>query len=103
MDRTGEVHTPNSPTWVLAKAHAQAQLTFFAPGLAHNHVHFVFPTLMAVLIRKVLPRESVLRQLIEPHTRFTQYINYKALNVSRCIYFKGLNGNVFINLDFWLH
>ena len=82
LDRNGRVHTSKSPTWNLAKAHAQAQLTFFAPGLAHNHVHFVFPSIMACYARKVLPPTSLLRQLLEPHTRFTQYINYQALNVS---------------------
>jgi len=82
VDKSGVVYTPQSKEWNLAKAHAQAQLTFFAPGLAHNHVHFVFPSLMASQARTVLPQSSILRQLLEPHTRFTQYINYKALNVS---------------------
>ncbi|CAK8689263.1 unnamed protein product [Clavelina lepadiformis] len=80
VDKTGKIHTQESKTWNLAKAHAQAQLTFFAPGLAHNHVHFVFPSLVSSQVRKMLPPTSVLRQLLDPHTRFTQYINYQALN-----------------------
>lgn len=98
-DRFGKVHTPNSVKWSLAKAHAQAQLTFFAPGLAHNHVHFVFPTLMASLVRQVLPEDSILRKLVEPHTRFTQYINYKALNVSGLICKQHLSWQVYTNFQ----
>ncbi|XP_039264750.2 uncharacterized protein LOC120340534 [Styela clava] len=81
-DRSGKIHTPRCKTWTLAKAHAQVQLTFFVPGLSHNHVHFVLPSVIAYETRKKLPETSVLRQLIEPHTRFTQYINHQALNKS---------------------
>ncbi|CAK8678581.1 unnamed protein product [Clavelina lepadiformis] len=78
-DRMGRLHKPGSKNWNLAKAHAQAQLGFFGPGLTHDNVHFVFPSIMAAQIRLILPKSSVLRQLVEPHTRFTQYINHKAL------------------------
>nr|CAB3260406.1 uncharacterized protein LOC100175252 [Phallusia mammillata] len=80
VDRVGGVHTPLDKTWRLAKAHAQALLTFYAPGLAHNTVHFVFPSLVAGKVRTVLPPSSVLRQLLEPHTKYTEYINYQALH-----------------------
>ena len=80
-DRLGYLHVPGSKSWMLAKAHLQSQMTFFGPGMAHNYVHFGFPTAVAIETRRVLSPSSVLRQLLEPHTRFTQHINYKALTV----------------------
>uniref|UniRef100_H2YI43 Uncharacterized protein n=1 Tax=Ciona savignyi TaxID=51511 RepID=H2YI43_CIOSA len=32
------------PDYDLAKLHVQVCLSYFAPGLSHNHVHFVFPS-----------------------------------------------------------
>ena len=86
IDRVGVVHTPLSSTWGIAKAHAQVQLSFFVLGMAHNHVHFVFPSLMALYVKTTLSETSVLRQLLEPHTRFTQYINFQVLHVSLTSY-----------------
>ena len=82
VDRKGNVHSPTTPLWNFAKAHTQAQLTYYAPGNAHNHVHFIFPSIMATLVRERLPKNSNLRRLLEPHTRFTEFINHKALHVS---------------------
>ena len=81
VDRMGYIHLPRSKSWLLAKSHAQSQMTFFGPGMAHNYQHFGFPTAIALETRRVLPKTSILRQLIGPHTRFTQHINYKALTV----------------------
>jgi len=80
IDRKGNLHSPHTSFWDFAKAHAQVQLTYYAPGNAHNHVHFIFPSIMACLVRERLPKKSNLRKLLEPHTRFTEYINHKALH-----------------------
>ena len=39
--------------WKLAKLHLQVMMTFYPPGMAHNWVHFVFPSAMAVNAMKV--------------------------------------------------
>nr|CAB3262794.1 uncharacterized protein LOC100183334 [Phallusia mammillata] len=67
----------------LAKLHVQVCLSYFAPGLSHNHVHFVFPSAICLLSKKVLNRDGTLYKLLSPHFRFTERINYQALRVGK--------------------
>lgn len=55
----------------------QVCLSYFAPGLSHNHVHFVFPSAMCVFSKKLLNHEGTLYKLLSPHFRFTERINYQ--------------------------
>lgn len=71
------------PTYNLAKLHVQVCLSYFAPGLSHNHVHFVLPSSLAVLSRKMLNPDGVLYKLLYQHFRFTERINYQALRVQK--------------------
>ncbi|XP_078493652.1 uncharacterized protein LOC100183334 isoform X1 [Ciona intestinalis] len=66
-----------------AKLHVQVCLSYFAPGLSHNHVHFVFPSAVCVLGKKLLNRKGALYKLLSPHFRFTERINYQALRVGK--------------------
>jgi len=66
-----------------AKLHLQVCLTYYAPGLAHNHVHFVFPTSFCVLSKQHLNHKGVLYKLLSPHFRFTEGINQQALRVGK--------------------
>ncbi|CAK8673295.1 unnamed protein product [Clavelina lepadiformis] len=67
----------------LAKLHAQVCLSYFAPGLSHNYVHFVFPSAVCVLAKNKLNHQSTLYKLLSPHFRFTERINYQALKVGK--------------------
>ncbi|XP_039270475.1 uncharacterized protein LOC120345131 isoform X2 [Styela clava] len=71
------------PTFDLAKLHVQVCLSYFAPGLSHNHVHFVLPSAVAVLSQKLLNRNGILYKLLYQHFRFTERINYQALRVQK--------------------
>jgi len=64
-----------------AKLHLQVCMTHYAPGLAHNHIHFVFPSSVSVISNQVLNRNGVLYNLLAPHLRFTAAINHQALQV----------------------
>lgn len=55
----------------------QVCLSYFAPGLSHNHVHFVLPSALAVLSRKLLNPDGVLYKVLYQHFRFTERINYQ--------------------------
>jgi len=66
-----------------AKLHLQVCMTHYAPGLAHNHIHFVFPSTVSVIANQVLNREGVLYNLLAPHLRFTTAINFQALQVGQ--------------------
>lgn len=85
MDNGVEYYSRGSyrEDYELAKLHLQVCLTFHAPGLAHNYVHFGIPGTMSVLSRELLGRSSVLYNLITPHLRFTERINYQALHVGK--------------------
>nr|XP_039270481.1 uncharacterized protein LOC120345134 [Styela clava] len=71
------------PTFDLAKLHVHVCLSYFAPGLSHNHVHFVLPSAVAVLSQKLLNRNGILYKLLYQHFRFTERINYQALRVQK--------------------
>ena len=71
--------TASKADWRLAMLHAQVFVAFYLPALGHNWVHFVLPSSMAVAINRVLPDTSVLKQLLDPHFRFTNRINHQAL------------------------
>ncbi|XP_076823458.1 uncharacterized protein LOC143469595 [Clavelina lepadiformis] len=73
----------NRADYDLAKLHVQICLSYFAPGLAHNHVHFVFPSAVCVLSKRCLNHNSTLYKLLAPHFRFTERINYQALRVGK--------------------
>lgn len=66
-----------------AKLHVQICLSYYAPGLAHNHVHFVFPSTMCVFSKSMLDKDGVLYNLLSPHFRFTEAINQQALRVGK--------------------
>uniref|UniRef100_H2Z0L0 Uncharacterized protein n=1 Tax=Ciona savignyi TaxID=51511 RepID=H2Z0L0_CIOSA len=68
----------------LAKLHAQVIcLSYLAPGLKHNHVHFVFPSSVCVHAKQKLDHQSTLFKLLSPHFRFTEQINHQALFVGK--------------------
>jgi len=69
-DVTGE----QRKTYNLVKLHLQVCITFYVVGLAHNHVHFVFPSAIAVLAEKLLDHNKVLYKLLSPHFQFTEKI-----------------------------
>nr|XP_018666934.1 uncharacterized protein LOC494401 isoform X1 [Ciona intestinalis] len=69
--------------WKLAKLHAQVCLTYYAPGLSHNHVHFVFPSSMTMVIKRYLKPTSFLFRFLKPFFQFTERINHQALNVCK--------------------
>ncbi|XP_078485879.1 uncharacterized protein LOC100175252 [Ciona intestinalis] len=75
---SGSLHRPN---YELAKLHAQICLTYYAPGFAHNYVHFVFPSAVCVYAKKQLNHEGVLFKLLAPHFRFVERLNYQALRI----------------------
>jgi len=66
-----------------AKLHLQICMSYYAPGLAHNHVHFVFPSSLCVLSKTMLNRSGVLWKLLSPHFRFTEGINQQALRIGK--------------------
>ena len=45
--------------------------------MAHNWVHFFFPTTVATYGPKVAKPHEVLTDLLKPHRRFTQQLNYE--------------------------
>ena len=67
--------------WKLLKLHLQTIMGFMIPATQHNWVHFCLPSAVAVNCEKLLPKTSVLRQLVEPHYRFTERLNHQALFV----------------------
>ena len=56
-------------------------MTYYAPGLSHNHVHFVFPSSMVLIAKRYLKPNSFLFRLLEPHSKFTERINYQVLSI----------------------
>jgi len=66
-----------------AKLHLQVCLTYYVPGLAHNHVHFVFPSTVCVKSKQVLSKKGYLYKLLSPHFRFTEAINYQAIRIGK--------------------
>ena len=67
--------------WKLLKLHLQTTMAFMIPATQHNWVHFCLPSAVAVSCEKLLPDTSILRQLLEPHYRFTERLNHQALFV----------------------
>ena len=45
--------------------------------MAHNWVHFFFPTTVATYAPKVAKPNAVLTDLLTPHRRFTEQLNYE--------------------------
>lgn len=79
----GENFTPEDGRhWDLAKLHMQNSVFYTMTGYIHGDVHFVMPCAAAAAITE-LAKNSVLRQLLAPHLRFTLHINNEALRVQR--------------------
>jgi len=66
-----------------AKLHLQICMTYYVPGLAHNHVHFVLPSTICVKSKQVLNKKGYLYKLLSPHFRFTEAINYQAIRIGK--------------------
>ncbi|CBY21604.1 unnamed protein product [Oikopleura dioica] len=67
--------------WKLLKLHLQTTMAFMIPATQHNWVHFCLPSAVAISCDKLLPETSILRQLLEPHYKFTERLNHQALFV----------------------
>ena len=57
----------------------QICLSYYAPGMSHNYVHFVFPSAICLAAKSILTENSVLYQLLSPHFRFMERLNYQVI------------------------
>lgn len=77
--KNGKVYRPADPNWKTALDHVNATLTIGLPAAFHNWVHFSLLEAIGEQAYQLLPRRSVLSQLLAPHLRFTNRINQQAL------------------------
>lgn len=83
IDREGNRYTPDDPNWNSCLLHIALIYTIVIPLAAHSWMHFGFPDGIADMVNHKLPRNTFLYQLLAPHCRFTNRINYQALWVNK--------------------
>ncbi|XP_076822145.1 uncharacterized protein LOC143468684 isoform X2 [Clavelina lepadiformis] len=85
MESEEEFHSDcarhDRPDYDLAKLHLQVCMSYYAPGLGHNYVHFVFPSAVCIYAKRHLSESSFLYKLLAPHFRFMERLNYQALRI----------------------
>lgn len=75
--------------WKRAKMHALTSISYFIPGIGHSWVHFCFMDAVSATVHNSVKRNTVLYKLLEPHTRYTNRINWEALGVEGNLVFGG--------------
>ena len=76
--------TKNSRQWDQAKIHLQAALQMNGVACSHTFVHFFLPSVVSIAMDHVnFSKDSVLFNLLQPHLRHTEAINYQAMFVRR--------------------
>lgn len=83
VDKNGQTYNPTHEMWETALYHLVACYSIAVPSASHNWVHFAYPDSIAAFVHSELPRDSVLYQLLSPHTRFTNRINHQAVWIQK--------------------